>query len=170
VIDPAHRARLRDDLARLAEQRDALRFASFDEDDAWAVLDSIRSIASERGHAVAIEVRLSGHTVAFLAMVGTSPANADWARRKRNLVELVHRSSYEVGLDDALSGRSTLDLMGLSGRDHASHGGSVPIVVRDVGVVGSVTVSGLPQRADHELVVEALAVHAGVDVAAIRLG
>jgi uncharacterized protein (UPF0303 family) len=40
--------------------------------------------------------------------------------------------------------------------DYATHGGSFPLTVEDAGVVGSVTVSGLPQRADHELVVEAL--------------
>jgi uncharacterized protein (UPF0303 family) len=36
--------------------------------------------------------------------------------------------------------------------------------------VGSVTVSGLPQRADHELVVEALCGIVGKDYAALKLG
>lgn len=40
--------------------------------------------------------------------------------------------------------------------DFAAHGGSFPVDVAGPGVIGSIAVSGLPQRADHELVVEAL--------------
>ena len=62
-------------------------------------------------------------------MRGTAPANADWARRKRNVVELLHRPSYAVGLEAAHSGRSVLTEMGLDDREVASHGGAFPIVV-----------------------------------------
>ncbi len=48
-------------------------------------------------------------------------------------------------------------------------GGSFPLAVTGAGVVGSVTVSGLPQRADHELVVEALCSVLGRDYAALKL-
>jgi uncharacterized protein (UPF0303 family) len=40
--------------------------------------------------------------------------------------------------------------------DYAIHGGGFPIYVLGVGIVGSVVLSGLPQREDHGLVVEAL--------------
>ena len=85
-----------------------------------------------------IEVRLGGDTVFLHAMRGTSPANADWARRKRNVVEMLHRPSYAVGLEAQRDGRSVLDEMGLPDRDVASHGGSFPIVVDGVGCVGVV--------------------------------
>ena len=39
---------------------------------------------------------------------------------------------------------------------YAAHGGSFPIRVAGVGIVGAVTVSGLPQAQDHALVVEGL--------------
>jgi uncharacterized protein (UPF0303 family) len=52
---------------------------------------------------------------------------------------------------------STLaDKYELTSSDYASHGGAFPLKVAGAGVIGSVTVSGLPQRADHELIVEAL--------------
>ena len=49
------------------------------------------------------------------------------------------------------------DRTGLDPARYAAHGGSFPVTVRRVGVVGSVTVSGLPQLEDHSFVVEQLA-------------
>lgn len=46
---------------------------------------------------------------------------------------------------------------------YAAHGGSFPIIVEGVGVVGAVTVSGLPQLQDHRFVVEALEEFLGKD-------
>ncbi len=40
--------------------------------------------------------------------------------------------------------------------EYAPHGGSFPLTIRGVGVVGTITVSGLPQAEDHALVVETL--------------
>jgi uncharacterized protein (UPF0303 family) len=74
-----------------------------------------------------------------------------------------------VGREELLDGRSILDLMALDPRDHAAHGGAFPIVVRATGCVGVVTVSGLPQRADHDMVVEALAARCGVPYTEVAL-
>lgn len=157
------------DLDRIGEQQRRLHLTAFDEDTAWRLGSDLRQRAIDRGAAVTIEVRLGGNTVFLHAMPGTSPANADWARRKRNVVEWLHRPSYAIGLEAERDGESVLDLMGLPGRDVASHGGSFPIVVDGVGCVGAVTVSGLPERVDHELVVEALAALCGVDLDDVRL-
>ena len=162
-------ARMTADLDRIDEQLRRLRFTRFDETDAWELGSDLRRRASDRGVAVTIEVRIAGSTVFMCAMPGTSPSNADWARRKRNVVELLHQPSYAVGLEEVRDGRSVLAQMGLADHEVASHGGSFPIIVEGVGCIGAVTVSGLPQRDDHELVVEALAARCGVEVAEVRL-
>jgi uncharacterized protein (UPF0303 family) len=41
----------------------------------------------------------------------------------------------------------------------AAHGGAFPLLVRGVGPVGTVVVSGLPQVDDHRMVVAALREH-----------
>jgi uncharacterized protein (UPF0303 family) len=146
-----------EDIARIAEQERRLRPERFDEETAWELGTRLRLLAAAHGVAVAIEVRLARETVFFCAMPGTAAVNADWARRKRNTVELMARSSYGVGRAMELEGTSLQAKMGLPPRDYASHGGGFPIRVACGACVGAVTVSGLPQRDDHALVVEALA-------------
>ena len=150
------------DIARIAEQEQRLRFTAFNEDTAWDLGSRLRDLARSRGIAVTVEIRIARETVFFHAMPGTAPANADWARRKRNTVELLTRSSYGVGRGHAKEGSSLEASMGLPTRDYANHGGAFPIALIDGPCIGVVTVSGLPQREDHAMVVEVLATMCGV--------
>jgi len=59
--------------------------------------------------------------------------------------------------------------MGLPLRDYTAHGGSFPIRVVGVGTIGTVTVSGLPQRDDHAMLVEELAGMLGVPLSEVAL-
>lgn len=145
------------DIRRLAEQEARLRFERFDRDAAWALGSRIRALCLSREVSLAIEVRLTRQQVFWCAMPGTTGANEDWVRRKRNTVELFERSSYAVGLELERDGDTLEAKMGLAAREFSSFGGGFPILVAGVGCVGSVTVSGIPQREDHAVVVEALA-------------
>jgi uncharacterized protein (UPF0303 family) len=153
------------DISRIADQEKRLRPAAFSADTAWQLGLRLREIAVRRQLALAIEIRLARETVFFAAMDGTTPGNADWARRKRNVVELLHRSSYGVGRSLEQEGKTLSDTMGLPARDYATHGGSFPLFLAGSGCIGAVTVSGAPQRVDHEVVVEALAGLCGVALA-----
>jgi uncharacterized protein (UPF0303 family) len=157
------------DIGRIAEQERRLRLARFDLDLAWQLGMRLRGIAVARATPLVIELRIANTTVFHSAMSGTTPANADWARRKRNTVELLQRSSYGVGLSLKQDGLTLDQLMGLSARDHATHGGSFPLQIEGLGCIGAVTVSGAPQREDHAIVVAALAELCGVPVAEVEL-
>ena len=151
------------DLGIIEKQELLLQFSSFTHETAWQLGQSIKIQCESKGLAVTIEIRICRETVFFYAMDGTSPNNADWARRKRNTTELQQRSSYAVGL--ALDEGQTLETVsGLPPRDYAHHGGSVPLRVKGVGCIGAVTVSGLPQRDDHNMVVQAMADTIGIDL------
>jgi uncharacterized protein (UPF0303 family) len=63
-----------------------------------------------------------------------------------------------------------LERYGLAVADYAADGGSFPLAVAGTGVVGSATISGLAQRDDHELVVEALCGLVGRDYGELKLG
>ncbi len=154
---------------RMAEQQQLLVFPQFGHQTAWELGLRLRSAAEARNVAVSIEIRLGGYTVFSYTMPGASPANADWARRKCNTVELLHRSSYAVGRSPPRDGLTAIQRMGLDPRNYAEAGGGFPIVVAGSGCIGAVAVSGLPQREDHALVVEVLAELTGVPIERVRL-
>jgi uncharacterized protein (UPF0303 family) len=160
---------LNQDIARIAEQERRLVLPAFDNATAWTLGTALRALAEARGVAVTIEIQRVRETVFFCAMPGTGPANADWARRKRNSVNLLQRSSYAIGLELERDNSSLQERMGLPLRDHATAGGCFPISVAGSGCIGTVTVSGLPQREDHNMVVEALAAMCGVPLAEVAL-
>ena len=144
------------DLLVLAAQEATLLLPAFDADLAWTLGTRIRELAASRGQAVAIDVHGITGQLFFSAMSGTTPSNTDWIRRKRNVVRLFERSSYAVGRDLTATGATLQSPQALPERDYTPHGGCVPIRVRGAGMVGDVTVSGLPDRSDHNLAIEAL--------------
>jgi uncharacterized protein (UPF0303 family) len=148
------------DLSRISLQEETLRFDAFDLSTGWVLGKLLYDLASERSLSVAIDVTIHSMPAFYAALAGSTPDNAHWVRRKRNMVLRYFRSSYALGLSLEKAGK-TIETDGLSPSDFASHGGSFPIYVNGTGCVGAVTVSGLPQRDDHNLVVEALALMLG---------
>ena len=158
-----------EDLERVSLQERELQLTRMDEQMAWEIGTRLRTMAEERGLSIVVDVRRFGQPLFYTALKGTTPDNVSWVHRKSNVVALFHRSSYGVGLT-MKSKNDSLEARGLPINEYASHGGSFPLAVKDAGIVGSVTVSGLPQRADHELVVEALCALLGKDYASLKLG
>jgi uncharacterized protein (UPF0303 family) len=160
---------LSEDLEKIALQERELRLPRLDSQVAWELGTKIRDLALERGLALVVDVRRFGQPLFYAAFDGTTPDNPEWVRRKSNVVALFHRSSYGVGMTQELKGTSLFERQGLPVADYAADGGSFPLTVEGAGVVGSVTVSGLPQRDDHNLVVEALCAMLGRDSVALKL-
>ncbi len=168
---------LEDDLARIARQERELQWTAFGENDAWELGSTLRELAVERQLAIVIDIRRfaphlgnqAGAPLFYTALPGTTPANAEWARRKANLVARLHRSSYAIGLGLKAGGVTLQEKQALPAEDYASHGGSFPITIAGTGAIGAITVSGLAQRDDHELVVEALCLERNRQYADLRL-
>jgi uncharacterized protein (UPF0303 family) len=144
------------DLEKIVLQEQRLRFKHFDSAAAWAVGSALKGAAEKRNAAVAIDIQLHGHALFSYAMPGTTPDNLDWIRRKRNVVRHFHRSSYAIGLTHQRAQTTLQAKNGLDPKDYAPHGGSFPIFLEGTGCVGTITVSGLPQREDHMLIVSVL--------------
>jgi len=160
---------LSEDQERVALQERELRLPGLDARFAWKLGVHMRTLAEERGQAVVIDVRRFGQPLFYTALEGTTPDHPEWVRRKCNVVARFHRSSYAIGLKMKAKKETLTEQQGLPLADYATDGGSFPLAVAGAGVVGCATVSGLPERADHELVVEALCAVLERDYAALRL-
>ena len=158
-----------DDIRLIIEQERTLVFPAFSEDIAFSIGCTLRALAQAGGHAIAAQISMADRPLFYMALEGTTGDNQHWLCRKANIVQRLHRSSYRVvlehnGPDDFFGPRR-----GLDNADFVLAGGGFPIRVKQVGVIGSICVSGLREREDHRLVVEALADHLGADRKALTL-
>lgn len=72
------------------------------------------------------------------------------------MVNRFNKSSLHVGTELLSLGKTLYEAFNISETDYAAHGGAFPIIIKNVGIVGTITVSGLTQKEDHDMVIEAL--------------
>ena len=158
------------DIEKIKLQEQALRFKAFDEEAAWALGSQMREAAEENNLSLAIDIRIGERQLFFSALAGTGPDNIEWIRRKANSVRRFQKSTYLLGREFAARGVSFGPDRGVSLLEFVDAGGGFPIHIIGTGVIGSVTVSGIPQRDDHGFVVEQLCYFLGQDHAKLALG
>ena len=161
-----------EDRAHIAMQERELVFPSFDAETAWSLGTTLRAIAVQRKALVVIDIRRFGdphQQLFYTALAGTNPDNARWVLRKAKVVSRFHRSSYAAGLYLQEQGVTFEQKYSLPEAGYATHGGAFPITVLGAGIIGSITVSGLPQRADHEMVIEGICAELKLDYASLKL-
>ena len=156
-------------MARIALQEERLRFPRFDAGIAWEVGSAIKEAAEARGARVVIDVSTHAQQLFFFAMPGTTPDNLEWVRRKRNVVLRFFSSSYAMGLKLQRDGATLQSKHGLGPDTHMAHGGSFPLWLAGSTCIGAITVSGLPQREDHDFLTRTLAAYLGIAEAEIAL-
>ena len=143
-------------LAALAAEEAQLQFTAFSHADALALGLQLVARAQQDGKAVTVDITRNGHQLFHHAMEGTTPDNADWVRRKNNVVQRYGRSSWHIGTRYRSKGKTFEADSGADPAHYAAHGGAFPLALRGTGVIGTITVSGLPQQQDHALVTSVL--------------
>jgi uncharacterized protein (UPF0303 family) len=141
-------------IASLEAHEEQLVFTRFDNTDAWQLGSAMVAAATERKLPITIDIRRNGHQLFHAALPGTTAENDSWIDRKVNVVNRFGAASYLVGRRLAASETELDEALGVEPRLFAAHGGAFPIRIKDTGVVGTITVSGLPQADDHAFVVE----------------
>lgn len=154
AADPAEAAAALIPTLESQERRLVLR--SFTHDDAWHLGSLLVELARLRHAPIAVDIHHGPQQLFHCALPRSTADNDAWIERKRRVVERYAESSYLVGARFRAKGKTFEEASRLDPDRYAAHGGSFPIAVEGVGVIGAITVSGLPQAEDHALVVEAL--------------
>ena len=115
-----------------------------------------KSFGTQRSLPIAVEVRVGDWAVYHASLPGSTPENDWWIGRKARVVKLKQHSTMfervlaeECGIDWHKE-NNLLD------ETYAIHGGGLPLITKDEGLVGALLISGLPQVDDHLLGVEVL--------------
>ena len=145
-----------DILKQLLQEEQELQFAKFNEDTAWQLGSQLVELSLSKGLPVTIDITRGIHQLFHVSLRGTSADNDEWVKRKIRLVYRFGHSSFYIGQLLKIKGKSIEQAYLIPEGEYAPHGGCFPILLKGTGMVGTITVSGLPQEEDHKLVVQAL--------------
>jgi uncharacterized protein (UPF0303 family) len=143
-----------DILNQLLQEEQDLQFTSFNEVIAWKIGNQLVERSVSKNLPVSIDITRGDHQLFHASLSGTSADNDEWIKRKVRLVYRFGHSSFYMGQLLKSKGKSLEEAYLISESQYAAHGGCFPIIVKGTGMIGTITVSGLPQEEDHKLVVQ----------------
>lgn len=143
-------------LEELLKQEETLQFTEFTNDTAYRLGQLLVEMARQDKLGVTIDIIRHGQQLFHAALPGTSVDNDEWIKRKVRVVNRFGHSSFYMGTRYKSQNSTIQEKALLDPAEYAAHGGCFPVIIQNVGVVGTITVSGLPQEEDHKLVVRAI--------------
>jgi uncharacterized protein (UPF0303 family) len=144
-------------LNQLLQEEEDLQFSHFNEDAAWALGSQLVEYATAENLPITIDIsRSNGQQLFHASRPGTAADNDEWVKRKVRLVNRVGHSSFYIGQMLKSKGKTIEEELLLPESEFAPHGGCFPIIVKNSGIVATLTVSGLPQEEDHKVAVHAI--------------
>lgn len=143
-------------LRELEMQEKELQFSEFTSETALKVGMDLVEKAKKENEVITIDITRNGHQLFHYSFDGTSPDNDQWVIRKNRIVNRFNMSSYRMSILLESEGKALEEKFLLSSMEYARYGGAFPIIIKNVGVVGTITVSGLTDDEDHAMVVGAV--------------
>lgn len=142
-------------LQPLLQEETDLQFSLFTNETAYKVGTSMIEKALLENKSIVVDIRKNGELLFYSRMEGTSSHNDEWVSWKNNVVHHFGHSSYYMHILMKSTG-STVKAYGLDPDDYKAEGGAFPLRLEKDGIVGTITVSGLPGEEDHSMVVSVL--------------
>ena len=143
-------------LDKLLKQENTLQFTSFSSETAWELGQIFVKKGQEDNLSITIDISMNVHQLFHYSFSGTSPDNDEWVKRKIKTVMRFGHSSFYMGQHLKSKGKTIEDAYLVPESEFAAHGGCFPLIIKGSGVVGTITVSGLAQEDDHQLVIDVI--------------
>lgn len=140
----------------IRKQEEMLQFTEFTSETALAIGIKLIDKARRENLSLTIDITKSGHQLFHYAFDGTTPDNDAWIIRKNRVVNRFWTSSLYIGTKLKLIDKTIDEKYFISDKEYSAHGGAFPIIIKNVGVIGTITSSGAEQIIEHNLIVEVL--------------
>ncbi len=147
---------IKEALNKLVKQQQGLVFTEFNSAMAWELGSLMVEKARNENKQIAINISVNRRRLFYHAFDQCSPDNEKWIQRKENTTYHFYNSSLYMAQYMQLRQDTIFNRYGMNPEAFAQAGGSFPITIKGVGVVGAVTISGLSQQEDHDFVVESI--------------
>lgn len=151
-------------LSDLLREESEVALPSLTEKVAYDLGRRATDAAWDEGLTVVVGIWRGEHQLFHSALPGSTQDNDEWLQRKGRVVKRFEHSSLYMGQLCRDKDTTLSEKFLLPESEYASHGGAVPLRVRDAGVVGWMGVSGLPQLDDHAFVVRILREYLAAEV------
>lgn len=143
-------------LEELKQQEQDLQFTKFTNGTAVEIGSAILARAASLGKLIVVDIRKNGTLLFHAKMDETGLGHDRWIERKINVVNHFGHSSYYMNVlykswNTTIQENAFVDPM-----EYAAEGGCFPLLIKDVGPIGTITVSGLSGEEDHEMIVSVL--------------
>ncbi len=117
---------------------------------------AIVNLAKERNQNIAVQIERLNHTIFLFVGDGLPKDKHNWLKRKANITKHFEESSLSIK-EDLANGNMTLGkTFALDENEYVAKGGAIPIFVKTAGMVAVVSVSGLKDVDDHQIILDAL--------------
>lgn len=143
-------------LEQILKQEQELQFSAFSNQTAIQVGSAILARAQSMDKQITVDIRKNGNVLFHAKMDENGPGNDRWITRKINVVNHFGHSSYYMNVlykswNTTIQENAFVDPM-----EYAAEGGCFPLLIRDAGAAGTISVSGLSGEEDHEMIVAVL--------------
>ncbi|MCY6372236.1 heme-degrading domain-containing protein [Clostridium ganghwense] len=143
-------------LKEFKKQEEILQFTKFTSETALEIGMKLIEKAKNKNIPITVDIVKNGHQLFHYSSEGTSPDNDQWIIRKNKVVNRFHTSSLYIGTKLKMEEKTLEEKYHISSKEYLPYGGAFPLIIKNVGVVGTISVSGSRQIIEHNLIVEVL--------------